>query len=77
MLDIVKDQNEKDKTIVIDGRMFDNCVFTNCTLVYSGGDYGWVNTKFIECKVSFFGPAVRVLEVAGYFGMLKKEDKKS
>jgi hypothetical protein len=29
------------KTIFLDDRYFVNCKFTKCSLIYTGGDFGW------------------------------------
>lgn len=71
----ITDLIETGKTIVMDGKYFSNCQFTNCVLVFTGGDYGWSDTKFNNCNISFQGPAARAIEFAKHFGIVSSEMK--
>lgn len=70
-----RDMTETGKTLYMDGKYFQDCNFTDCVLVFCGGDYGWSDTKFVNCKLSFQGPAARALEFAKYFGLLDATTK--
>ncbi len=59
------------KSVVLDDKHFANCEYTNCTLVYSGGDFGMVNTKFQDCRVAFAGAAQRTANLIEILGIAK------
>jgi hypothetical protein len=42
----IKDQKFEVKRLVIDNHQFGHCSFVRCTLVYSGGPFG-----FFECEI--------------------------
>jgi hypothetical protein len=55
-----KEQIFRDSTEVIDGREFDHCEFTNCTLVYKGGTLPILaHCQFNECRFTFEDSAER------------------
>jgi hypothetical protein len=56
--------------IYMDDRYFINCRYTDCTLIFAGGDFGWVNSSFQNCKLSFEGPAGRTVNVLRMFSLL-------
>jgi len=62
LLAVVENQTFQQEKVVLDGRLFSKCMFRQCTLVYSGGDY-----KTHECIVSpgcqweFLGAANRTM----------------
>ena len=60
-------------TVHMDGKTFLKCVFTDCRLIYSGGDFAWRETTFTDCQISFEGPAKRTVEYLGYFQMLNPQ----
>ena len=46
----------------VDGTLFKNTKFRECTLVYSGGDVpGFVDCEFINCKWKFAGAALNTI----------------
>lgn len=59
----VQDVHEENRVVILDDRNFIGCSFKECTLMYSGGDYGWADTKFENCKVKLMGPAGRTMNV--------------
>lgn len=65
---------EKDKKIVLDGKLFVDCWFEDCTLLYAGGEYAWHDTKFVRCKIDFMGPASRVFNFMKTFDLVKNEN---
>ena len=49
-------------TEILDGRVFENCAFTNCSVVYKGGTLPvWTNCQFTECRFVFEDAAERTL----------------
>jgi hypothetical protein len=56
------DKSFLNSTETLDGRVFEKCSFTNCTLVYRGGTIPvWTDCQFIECRFSFEDAAERTL----------------
>ena len=66
----VENQTTSGVTISLDDKPFINCRFTNCTLIYSGGDYAWTNTNFDNCPLQLSGAAQRTATLLGNFGAL-------
>lgn len=69
-MEIVQNEVLSGKAIVIDDKMFVNGKYTNCTLLYSGGEFSAVNTSFDNCKVNFAGAAQRTAALLGNLGIL-------
>lgn len=56
-MQLVENQVVSGKSVAIDEHHFVNCKYSNCDVIYSGGDYAWTNTKFENCRFSFSGSA--------------------
>jgi hypothetical protein len=69
----IENQQEVGSVIHLDGKMFINCAYTNCKIVYSGGDYGWERTTFTNCEVSLAGAARRTMDLLTHFGIFKPQ----
>ncbi len=69
----IENETADGKMIYIDERYFINCKYTNCTLIYTGGDFGWEDASFIKCKLQLEGSASRVMRFLRIFGVLKTE----
>ncbi len=67
-------QNEtlKNAACALDEHMFYNCKLTNCTLVYSGGSFEFVNTTFENCQWKFRNDAGMTIQLLLSIGMLKQ-----
>jgi hypothetical protein len=54
-----------------DGKSYNGCQFTRCTIVYSGGDTSFVNCNFDTCNWIFHGAAGKTVAFmkALYHGM--------
>ena len=59
---------ETGATVILDEKYFVNCRFTKCTLVYMGGEYGWIDTQFVDCKIALQGSADRTAGFLKHFG---------
>ena len=70
---IVEDEHESGTTIAMDGKLFVNCTFTGCKLIYAGGDCEWRNTIFPNCQIELAGPALRTLNMLRSFQLVPKE----
>lgn len=73
MMQTVENQSKTSEIVHVDGKMFINCVFTRCQMIYSGGDFAWANTVFNECQVTLEGPAKRTAEFLSHFNLFRPE----
>ena len=69
----VENVNENGTVVFMDGKFFINCRYTKCTLVFTGGDFGWIDSKFDQCNVRFEGPANRAIKFAQAFNIVSPE----
>jgi hypothetical protein len=52
-MQVIEKWTPKGETIYMDGKRYLNCIFTECKIVYGGGDVMWENTQFINCQLVF------------------------
>lgn len=69
-MQIVENEVLSGKTVTIDEKHFVNCTYQNCDVIYGGGDFGWTNTKFENCRFSFSGPAQKTTNLLVMLGIL-------
>lgn len=69
-MEIIDNKNESGITVSLDDKHFVNCTYTSCTLIYSGGEYAWVDTKFVNCKITLAGAAQRTAALLGNMGVI-------
>jgi hypothetical protein len=67
-MQILENQTFTDQVVSIDDKSFINCIFTRCTLLYSGGELNWYDTQWINCTFNFGGCAARTAELLHRFG---------
>jgi hypothetical protein len=70
MMQTIENEIASGLTVTLDEKHFINCHFTNCRLVYTGGDYAWTDTTFEGCQVALAGAAQRTANLLGTFGAL-------
>jgi len=68
-MQVIENKNDTGVTVALDDKQFVNCNFKDCTLVDTGGDFGWMNTTFDNCKINLQGAAMRAAALMGTFGM--------
>jgi hypothetical protein len=73
----VENQTVKAITVFMDNRFFINCKFTDCKLVFAGGDTGWENTHFTNCLIQFQGSAQRTVGFLQQFNMMTVDTSKA
>lgn len=57
-----KDQSFVGKTIALDGSAFTSCVFSKCTMIYSGGEIPVLGgCRFEDCSWQFGGCAANTI----------------
>ena len=59
------------QAFVLEESYFVNCVLKDCDLFYSGGDLEMLNCQMIEVHWHFRGPALKTMQMAQMWGMLK------
>lgn len=61
----------KNQTVVMDDKNYVQCTFTQCEIVYTGGDFSWVNAQFQDCKITITGNAGKTLAFMQQVGILQ------
>jgi len=74
-MQVLENWMPKDTTVYMDGKRFVRCVLTECKLIYGGGDVMWEDTQFVNCQLTFDGPAQRTIAYLQNFGLMKKPDQ--
>ena len=69
---VIENQEISHKSFVLEEVFFINCKLTNCHLFYSGGEFEWTNTTFVDCSFHFRGGAKNTQALFQLFGMLKE-----
>jgi len=69
----VEDKIYKGAVIAMDNKLFINCKVADCTLVYTGGDFGWRGTMIQNCQIHFDGSALRTIGFLRQFGLIPKD----
>jgi hypothetical protein len=54
-------------TVMMDNKYFTNCRFVTCTLIYTGGDWAWLDTTIENCVLRFEGDAMRTIRYLATF----------
>lgn len=61
----------KDQDVIVDHKnAYIRCSFTNCQLIYMGGDFQLMNCKIENCQITITGDAGKVLQFMQVVGML-------
>ena len=55
-------------SVTLDGRVFLNCTFDNCKILYGGGEAEWHGCQWHECTVLLGGPAIRTVRALRAMG---------
>jgi len=58
----VANQNLKDTVLQMDEHCFVNCTISECTLLFSGGDFGLVDCEVVNCEIRFAGAARNTIQ---------------
>jgi hypothetical protein len=69
---IHNNENLKNAVYALDEHAFINCKLSNCTLVYSGGTFEFMNATFENCQWKFRNDAALTLQLCMSIGMLKQ-----
>jgi hypothetical protein len=71
LMQVIEHWTPKGETIYMDGKRYLNCIFTECKIVYGGGDVMWENTQFVNCQLVFDGAAQRTIAYLTNLGLMK------
>jgi hypothetical protein len=66
-MELVSGVVQKGGWVSIDGKYFVNCSFTNRELFYTGAEFGWENTNWVDCSLHTQGAAARTLQLFQQF----------
>lgn len=70
-MQVVENWQPKGITVYMDGKRYLNCIFTECKIVYGGGDVMWENTQFVNCQLIFDAAAQRTVVYLTNLGLLQ------
>jgi len=71
LMQVIENWNPQGTTVYMDGKRYINCIFTECKIVYGGGDVMWENTQFVNCQLVFDAAAQRTVAYLTNLGLLK------
>jgi hypothetical protein len=69
-LEVVQNEVASHKTIVMDDKHFVGCKYTECKLIYGGGETQSTDSVFEKCPIVFSGAAQRTIGVLVSLGAL-------
>jgi len=70
-MDAIENKTFGPGTIVfMDNKHFIRCRFSNCMIIYGGGEWGWTECNFESAQISFTGTAQRVISFAQSLGVI-------
>ena len=68
----------KNKTILLDGRLFSRCEFESCTFRWNGGPWGFQECRVVSPRIETQDPLVcRTVDTLKSFGFLEDEFSRS
>lgn len=73
-MQIISGLTIENTTVVLDGKHFVDCTFTDCVLEYSGQKVIIETTNFKACRFLFIGEAGRTVELLQLLEMMSMEN---
>jgi hypothetical protein len=67
---VIENQTLANGIVALDDRIFMNCTYENCLLLYSGGDVDFKAAVFRNCRFEFPGAAGRTIYILRTFGLI-------
>lgn len=70
----------KDKTFEGEVFILEECIFVGgelkgCHLMYSGGEYNFINTKITDCQFHLRGSAINTMKLLEFTGAIPPKEK--
>jgi hypothetical protein len=72
-MEILENRSLTREYVVVDNKLFVNCRFEECLLIYAGGDYHARGCEFTHCSFRLEGPALRTLEFLFEMGLVPRD----
>ena len=69
----VEKENQSGGIVHLDDKLFINCNYTNCQIIYTGGDFAWRNTAFNNCQLTLEGAALRTANLLSHFKLIRRD----
>jgi hypothetical protein len=66
-----RDKTLCNQTIELEEVAFVNCQVRDCDVFYSGGDFDWQASNFVNCRFHFRGPAKNAVALLQSIGLLR------
>jgi hypothetical protein len=58
-MDRVENERVANSVVSLDDKIFRNCYFRNCELIYGGGNVDWADCTFTQCRITLVECAAR------------------
>lgn len=68
---IIENEVLEGKTITLDDKHFVNCTYTNCKLLYNGGDCQFTDCRLNNCQFQLGGAAHKTANFLAGMGLLQ------
>jgi hypothetical protein len=72
-LELIKDKRFERESVEVDNRHFEGCTFIECTFVYRGGPFNFVNLTTKNCGFDLRDSAMWTLQFFATFQIIKPE----
>jgi len=69
-MEVIQNETVTGKTVVLDDKHLVNCKYTDCKVLYSGGDFAMTDSALVNCQITLTGPAQKTAAVLGMFGII-------
>jgi hypothetical protein len=70
-MQVHRDKTFANQSFQLEEASFINCQLRDCDLFYSGGDYDWQETRFVNCRFHWRGPAKGTVILLQTIGALR------
>jgi hypothetical protein len=69
-MEVVQNEVVSGKTIVLDEKLFVRCKYSDCKLLYGGGEVQWQESTFEQCQIVLSGAAQRTANLLVQLGAM-------
>ena len=71
-MQVIQNEVASHTTIVMDDKHFVGCKYTDCKLVFSGGEVQWTDSAFNRCQIVLSGAAQRTAALLVNMGAIPR-----